>query len=127
MKTKTPHPHAKFLAEAFVDTSRAIEGKQILADYWQEVTLTCVVGSNALWEFRFVDTVKPQNVSSLTAEQLYTIVAEHNPDHEDVNYKIVRAVANAAAKKQMEDMAPPNLRLSQPYQPTHFKKSAVRF
>lgn len=127
MTTKTPHPHAKFLAEAFMDTSRVIAGKQILADFWQEVTLTCVVASDEMWEFCFMDTVKPRNISSLTAEQLYTIVAEHNPDHQDVDYKIIRAVADAAAKKQMEDMAPPNLRLSQPYQPTHFKKSVVRF
>jgi hypothetical protein len=124
MTSKTPHYHAEFLAEAVLDTSRSIQGKHIYADFWQEVTLSSVTASNELWEFRFTDTVKPKIVSSLTDNELYAIVAMHNLDKEDIDYLVVRAVADAAAAKQHADMAPPDLRVNHP---SNSLKAGVKF
>jgi hypothetical protein len=104
MTGKVRHTHAGFLAEAIQDTSRRIEGKHNYKDCWEEVDLSFVARADQRWDFRFVDTVKPKIVSTLSDEELYSIVDKHNPYSEDVNYSIIRAVANAAAEKHDVDM-----------------------
>lgn len=116
MLTKKPHAHAEFLIEAAQDISRKIKGKHIRGDFFEEVTLAVVAGSDENWEFFFADTVV---VSLLTDRQLFAIAAEHADCDEDINYKILRAVANAAAAKHDADIAkkqPPPLKGS-PYEP----------
>jgi hypothetical protein len=103
MTTKTPHIHADFLIEAAQDMRRKIEGKHINGDFWEEVTFSFVAEATRLWKFRFADTVRNRIVSSLSDGELYAIVSRHNPDNEDVNYSIIRAVANASAQRQEAD------------------------
>lgn len=121
MIAKTPHPHAKILAEAIQDINRKILGKRILADFLEEVTLSVVAGSDLQWEFHFADTLQPKVVSSLTDRELCRILDEHNRSLEDINFSVIRAVANAAAAKHDADVAKKTPPLKGPlYEPVNF-------
>ena len=97
MTEPTPHPHAEMIAEWIKDTSRIVERFDKDRDVW--VDLYPGWGPNE--QYRFADT-KPKIVSSLTEEEI-----------KEVFYDIgsflpaLRAVANAAAQRAIEDLRLP--------------------
>jgi len=105
MITETPHPHAEFLAEAARDINRKILA-HVPGNIWIQVSLSFVASANYLWEFKFADTVN-KTVSSLTDDELFSIADTHASHNEDVNYSVLRAIANAAAQRANEDSSTP--------------------
>ncbi len=118
MEIKTPHPHAGFIFEWTQDISRKIETHERgvnLHSKWHKVPITFVLQDlKGELVFRFAPP-KPDIVSSLTDEELYAIADANNPCQEDINCSAIRAIANAAAQRAIEDLEIPKKWLEKNY------------
>lgn len=107
MKTKKPHPHAAFIAEALTDLNRKIE-ESAPGYYWKNSSLEIVLGdTHGKYRFRFADTVeqKLKIVSSLRDNEI--LAAYYSNPKKDT---CLRYLVNAAAQQAIEDLKDPPLK-----------------
>ena len=117
MTIKKPHPHSAFIGEWLQDTSKKIEVHQRGDEHcfrWREVPISFVLNDvRGILEFRFAS--KIIMVSSLTDEELFAIADAHNHCQEDINCSAIRAIANTAAQRAIDDLETPKKWLEENY------------
>jgi len=103
------HPHASIIAEWVKNPTRKLEG---CGDglRWMNAGIGLVVDDiEGTLVFRFLDTVEQKHkiISSLTDEELFKIADNGNSYKEDINCAINRLIADAGARRAIEDLEPP--------------------
>lgn len=106
MKTKTPHPHAAFIAEAALDMSRDIFIEDDEFEWCHGVLQDVVDDEDGNSKFCFADTLKQKAkiVSSLKLQEMHNLFYGGKAGATTVGFS---AVADAAAQRAIEDLEMP--------------------
>lgn len=106
MTDKTPHPHAELIAEWVKDTSKIPERLYPFDNSWHELAITFVIEDikgRHNYRLKPEEPPKPVIVSSLSGSEIHYLCQNFLYESDRL-----RAVADAAAQRAIEDLKLPD-------------------